>query len=118
MVAPIPRAPVQRQRKFSALRGATSARSSNTMRPTGRPPISMSMNTCGLGAMTRPGLPSWRDNCARNRSAGEVERGEGGTGHKLVAGARIRKAPALPAAQRNELHANVITAQTRFAESK
>ena len=42
---PAPFSPVQRQRKFSAVRGTTSARRVISIRPVGRPPILMSKNT-------------------------------------------------------------------------
>mmetsp|Transcript_21393 Transcript_21393/g.31562 ORF Transcript_21393/g.31562 Transcript_21393/m.31562 type:complete len:115 (+) Transcript_21393:879-1223(+) len=45
---PVPRSPVQRQRKLSAVRGTTSARNSISMRPLGDPPMVMSKNTTGF----------------------------------------------------------------------
>merc|ERR1719221_2209248 len=45
---PVPFSPVQRQRKFSAVLGATSALSSITMRPDAAPPIVMSKKTFGF----------------------------------------------------------------------
>merc|ERR1719375_2821967 len=49
-----PFSPVQSARKFSAHLGVTSAKSSNSMRPAGAPPISMSKNTTGLGIAPAP----------------------------------------------------------------
>ena len=43
------RAPVHSARKFSAVRGTTSANSSNSMRPSGAPSAVTSKNTVGFG---------------------------------------------------------------------
>lgn len=45
---PTPLSPVQRQRKFSAVSGTTSARNSISMRPLGEPPMVMSKKTTGF----------------------------------------------------------------------
>lgn len=45
---PVPFSPLQRARKFSAVRGVMSAQSSITIRPAGDPPIAMSKNTLGF----------------------------------------------------------------------
>merc|ERR1719191_148848 len=50
---PMPFSPVQRARKFSAVLGTTSARSSMTMRPAAAPPIEISKKTLGLAICLR-----------------------------------------------------------------
>ena len=47
---PTPFSPVQRQRKFSAVRGTTSDRSSISIRPLGCPPMATSKKTTGFPA--------------------------------------------------------------------
>ena len=49
--AAAPFSPVQRQRKFSAVLGTTSARSVISMRPAGWPPMDMSKKTCGIATV-------------------------------------------------------------------
>ena len=48
---PTPFSPVHNARKFSAVLGTTSERSSISMRPFGEPPMVMSKNTTGLSLM-------------------------------------------------------------------
>lgn len=53
MCGPMPFSPVQRDRKFSAVLGTTSAKSSITILPSSSPPMLMSKYTLGFGIFGR-----------------------------------------------------------------
>ena len=76
---PTPFSPVQRQRKFSAVRGTTSDRSSISIRPLGCPPMATSKKTTGFPAdimvCVAPAY-SRNDVCWVKKKGGGIEGGE------------------------------------------